>query len=128
MGGLACGQADTPAAPSASVKDTSLPKECEQAEAAQRSCTEHMASGYERLGQGADAALRDHRKSARLERIAGEQRDRLAECNVAARLAAPERVVVHARQIVMHERIGVHQLQRRRAAVDVRRIAALDFA
>ncbi|EHP38718.1 hypothetical protein OR16_35537 [Cupriavidus basilensis OR16] len=56
----ACGQADTPAASSASVKDTSLPKECEQAEAAQRSCTEHMASGYERLGQAAGARqLRD---------------------------------------------------------------------
>jgi hypothetical protein len=46
----------------------------------------------------------------RLQRVAGEQRGRLAERDVAGRPAAPHRVVVHRRQVVVHERIRVDHL------------------
>ena len=58
-------------------------------------------------------ALRaEHGERQRLQRVAGEQRRRLAERDVAGRLAAAQRVVVHARQVVVDERIGVDQLDR----------------
>ncbi|WP_431823500.1 hypothetical protein [Burkholderia sp. F1] len=42
------------------VKDTDLPKECIEAEQAQRECTEAMAAGYERVGHPeAGKLLRD---------------------------------------------------------------------
>ena len=41
-----------------------------------------------------------------------EQRGGLVELDVARRLAAAQHVVVHARQVVVHQRIGVDQLDR----------------
>ncbi len=60
----------------------------------------------------------------RLQRIAHEQRGGLVELDVHRGLAAPQDVVVHAGKIVVHERIGVDQLDRARgrlAAVRPRR-------
>ena len=58
-------------------------------------------------------------------RIAGEHGGCLVEGHMNGRPSAPEIVVVHAGQIVMHERIGVHRLDRRghpkRAMRDQRR-------
>src|SRR6185369_8070122 len=48
-----------------------------------------------------------------LERVPGEERGRLTEDDVARRLPTAERVVVHAGEVVVNERIGVDQLQRR---------------
>ena len=45
--------------------------------------------------------------------VAGENRGRLVEFLVRGRLAAPQVVVVHRRQIVMHQRIAVHAFERR---------------
>ena len=82
-------------------------------------------------------ALRRHRAAAlapssrereRLQRVAGEQRRRLAERDVAGGLAAAQDVVVHARQVVVHERIGVDHLDRRGGRVDARGIGAGEFA
>ncbi|QET02973.1 hypothetical protein FOB72_13535 [Cupriavidus pauculus] len=50
----ACGKDEGKTA-GTSGADDSLPKECVEAEAAQRACTEAMASGYDRLGQSAAA-------------------------------------------------------------------------
>src|SRR5262249_771912 len=44
------------------------------------------------------------------ERVAGQDRDRLAEHLVRGRLAAPEVVVVHRRQVVVDERVRVDHL------------------
>ncbi len=48
------------------------------------------------------------------QRVAGEQRDPLAERDVRARAPAPLVVVVHRRQVVVDEREGVDELERRR--------------
>lgn len=47
-----------------------------------------------------------------LQRVAREDGERLAEGLVVRGLAAAQVVVVHARQVVVDERIVVHQLQR----------------
>ena len=47
-----------------------------------------------------------------VERVAGEDRDVLAERDVARRAAAAQVVVVHRRQVVVDERVGVDQLDR----------------
>ena len=46
--------------------------------------------------------------------VSGEHRRRLVELLVAGRAAAAQIAVVHRRQIVMHERVGVDHLDRRR--------------
>ena len=45
----------------------------------------------------------------RLQAVADQQGGRLVVLDVAGRLAAAQHVVVHARQVVMHQRIGVDQ-------------------
>jgi hypothetical protein len=60
----------------------------------------------------------------RLQRVARQQCSRLAERDVAGGLAAAQDVVVHARQIVVDERVGVDYLHRRRGTVDDGRIRA----
>ena len=52
----------------------------------------------------------EHFERERLQSIAGEDRGRLVELPVRRRAAAPQIVVVHRRQIVVHERVGVDQL------------------
>jgi hypothetical protein len=51
----------------------------------------------------------EHDERQRLQRVAGQQRCRLAECHVTRWPASPQRVVIHARQVVVDERIGVDQ-------------------
>jgi hypothetical protein len=46
----------------------------------------------------------------RLQRIADEQRGRFVIFDVHGRLAAPQDVVVHARQVVVDERVGMDHL------------------
>jgi hypothetical protein len=78
-----------------------------------------------RIGQ---ARRVQHRERLRLQRVAREQRHGLAERDVARRLAAAEHVVVHARQVVVHERIGVDHFHRRRRRVDNRGIRIGELA
>jgi hypothetical protein len=59
-----------------------------------------------------------------LQRVAHQQRRRFVVFDVAGRLAAPEDIVVHARQIVVRERIGVDKLYRGRGDPDPLRIRA----
>jgi hypothetical protein len=60
----------------------------------------------------------ERREGLRLQRIAREQRRRLAEGDVARRLATAEHVVVHARQVVVCERVRVNHLHGGRRPVD----------
>ena len=63
-----------------------------------------------------DSGPRDEREAERLgdERVAGEDRRRLAVGGPDARLPAALRVVVERGQVVVHERERVHELDRRR--------------
>ena len=45
--------------------------------------------------------------------VAGEDGGRLVEFPVRGRLAAPQLVIVHGRQIVMHQRVAMHAFERR---------------
>ena len=57
---------------------------------------------------------REQRERFGQQRVAGEDRHAFAEDDVGRRPAPPQRVVVHRRQIVVHERIGVDHLERAR--------------
>ncbi len=50
----------------------------------------------------------------RIQPIAGEDRHVLAERHMAGGAPAPERVVIHRGQVVVDQRVGVDQLERRR--------------
>ena len=56
--------------------------------------------------------FRDQLKSKALQRVADQQRCGLVEFNVTGGFAAPQNVVVHARQVVMHQRICVDEFNR----------------
>ena len=56
----------------------------------------------------------EHLEGERVERIAGEDRGAFVEGAVQGRLAAPQIVIVHARQIVVDQRIDVDALDRER--------------
>ena len=56
--------------------------------------------------------LRRNFKRDRQQRVAREHRDAVAEDLVAGRAAAPEIVVIHAREIVVDQRVGVNALHR----------------
>ena len=60
--------------------------------------------------------VRQHLEGERLQGVAGEDGRRLVELLVAGRLAAPQVVVVHGRQVVVDQRIGVHEFDRARGA------------
>ncbi len=51
-----------------------------------------------------------HLESLGQERITGEDRGCLVELAVGRGLAATQIVIVHRRQVVMHQRIGMHHL------------------
>ncbi len=55
-------------------------------------------------------ALGRHAEGLGEERVAGENGERFAVDDVHRRPPAPELVVVHRRQVVVHERLGVHEL------------------
>ncbi len=71
------------------------------------------------LGQGGDErgearvlAGGEHLEGQSLQRIAGEDRQRLVEGAVHRRTAAAQVVVVHRRQVIVDQRVGVDHLQR----------------
>jgi hypothetical protein len=68
------------------------------------------------------AAGRQDLERERLHRVAGEHRLGDAELHVHRRLAAAEHVVVHARQVVVDERIGVDQLDAQAARIAASRL------
>ena len=53
---------------------------------------------------------REQRERLGLQRIAGEDRDAVAVHDVQRRPSAAQRVVVHRRQIVVNQRVGVNEL------------------
>ena len=61
---------------------------------------------------------REERKRLGLEAVAGQDRDAVAVDDVQRRPSAAQRVVVHRRQVVVNQRVGVNQLDgaRRREA------------
>ena len=69
------------------------------------------------LSRGDDVRIgrrlaREQRERFGQQRVAGEDRHALAEDDVRGRPAAAQRVVVHRRQVVVDERIGVNHLER----------------
>ena len=73
------------------------------------------------LGVGVNRLARHDVEGQRQQRVAGEDRGRLVEGLVHGRLAAAQVVIVHRRQVVMHQRIAVQQFER--AAGEQRAIA-----
>ena len=69
------------------------------------------------------AGSREDLERQRVEAVAGEHRGRLAERLVHCRLAAPKLGIIHARQIVVDQRIDVDRLDR---AADPKRALAID--
>ena len=70
----------------------------------------------------------EHAERRRLQRVAGEQRHRLAERDVRRGTPAAQRVVVHAGQVVVDQRIGVDHLDRCRHRVDHRDVGVRELA
>ena len=62
--------------------------------------------------------VRQHLERERLQGVAGEYCHRIAEYDMAGRPAAAQGIVVHRRQIVVDERIGVDDLDRGRRRVE----------
>ncbi len=60
--------------------------------------------------------VRQNLEGERQQRIAGQNRGRLVESLVHGRPAAAQVVIVHRRQVVMHQRIAVQQLDGRACA------------
>ncbi len=63
-----------------------------------------------------------------LQAVADQQRGRFVVFNVAGRPAAAQHVVVHARQVVVHQRVGVDQLDRAGDDIEFVRGGAGQFA
>ena len=63
-----------------------------------------------------DRRMREQFERERLQRIAGEDRGGFVERDMHGRLAAAQCVVVHRGQVVVHERVGVDEFDRRRRA------------
>ncbi|MCY1450678.1 hypothetical protein D9M71_675040 [compost metagenome] len=101
------------------------------ADHARRACrqcqrTDHLQAD---LGVGiAQARVEQGAERQALQPIAGEDRAGFIEFLVRSRLAATQVVVVHGRQIVVHQRIGVDQLHRAGRAIGLLGLAAQGFA
>ncbi len=80
---------------------------------AARRAREHarQLGAHARVGVG--LRPRQDLEGERQQRIAGKDRRPLVERLVHSRLAAPHVVIVHRRQVVVHERIAVHAFERR---------------
>ena len=63
-------------------------------------------------GVGMNRRIGEALEGERLERVAGEDRRRLVEGAMDARLAAAQVVVVHRRQVVVDERVAMQELDR----------------
>ncbi len=72
---------------------------------------EHQLAACQRVGMG--VGLGQHLEGAGLQGVAGQDGGRLVEGAMAGRLAAAQVVVVHRRQVVVHQGIGVQHLDRR---------------
>ena len=75
-----------------------------------------------------ETVLGEQLKCERLQTVAHEKRGRLVEFDVASRLAAAKHVVVHAGQVVVHERIGVNVFYGAGRDFEPRRVGADRFA
>ena len=71
-----------------------------------------------------EAVLGEELEGEALQRVAREQRRGLVELDVAGGLAAPQHVVVHARQVVVDERVRMDQLDGGRGDLEPGRIGA----
>ena len=86
---------------------------------------DHFKLAFRVVGQG----LRRHQlKCEGLQGVADQQRGGFIVFHMAGGFAAPEHVVVHAGQVVMHQGIGVDQFDRGGGDADARRIGAGEFA
>ena len=95
------------------------------------------ARGAGRVGQGLQAGhaqrgrqwrVGQQAEGAGLQRIAGQDGGRFVEGDMGGRLAAAQGVIVHRRQVVMHQRIGVDELDGHRRRVQVFRLRAEQVA
>ena len=79
-------------------------------------------------GRCAGPAPRDVKAKAWLQCIADQQCRRFAKCHVEGGLAAAQHVVVHARHVVVNERIHVDHLHAAAAAVEALRLGVGQLA
>ena len=77
------------------------------------------------LGEG---VLGEELEGEALQRISGEERRRLVELDVARGLAPAQRIVVHARQIVVDQRVRMDHLDGRGARIHAGDVGIDDFA
>ncbi len=86
--------------------------------------------GEQRAGTAAIGvfARGQHAECERLQRVAGEQCHGFSKRDVAGGLATAQRVVIHARQVVVDQRIRVNQLHRGGGSVDGIGIGVRDLA
>ena len=68
----------------------------------------------------AQTMFREQLERQCLQAVTDQQRGRLVILDMAGRLAAAQHIVVHARHVVMHQRIGVDQLDRGGGDIDAR--------
>ena len=62
--------------------------------------------------------VRQHVECQRLQRIAGEDRGGFVEGDMHGRLATAQGVVVHRRQVVVHQRVAMDQFDRDRGGIE----------
>ena len=101
------------------------------ADHARRACRQRQGADHLQADFGirsAQARVEQGAEGQALQAVAGEDRAGFIEFLVGGRLAATQIVVVHRRQIVMHQRIGVDQLHRTGRAVGLLGLAAQRFA
>ena len=82
-----------------------------------------VTSAIRTAASGWVSGPRQHVEGEREQAVAGEDRGRLVEFLVRGRPAAAQVVVVHRRQVVVHQRIAMHQLDR---GAGHQRLLALD--
>ena len=102
----------TSARPSASRSATWPPMRPEVPAASPRMAAARSRRRSVVPGRVAEAIGHEHVEGAGEQRIAGQDGDGLAEDLVRGRLAAPQVVVVHGRQVVVDEAVGVDHLHR----------------
>ena len=71
-----------------------------------------------------NGASREQFEGERLKRVAGEDRGGFVERDMHGRLAAAQAVVVHRRQVVVHQRVGMDQFDCGRGRIEGHRVGA----
>ena len=71
-------------------------------------------AGWRNAGQ----AIRKNLKSLGLQGVTDEKRSRLVKLDVARGFTAAQDIVVHAGQVIMHQRIGVNQFDGNGRGID----------